>query len=463
MTQPANDSAVMIQLTAYLDGELGGQEISDVEERLATDDEFRQTLQKMQQTWDVLDALPTVKAKASFTQSTMELMIDDASQQLKQSTKKSAGNYWLWPLRIVAFILVPAAAAAGAFLAKHYVQDAPNRELERDLQQIRDFDIYNRDKNVSLDFLASLEKEPTLFGVTAAAEMANQKRFQLFSDPPQVLADLSNLDTESKDQLRVNRANFKRASDEDLQRVSQLIGDIESQPDADQLKRVMYQYVYWLDSITEIEKAELFDLKDPELRIAKIKQIVEEQIFNNFALQLPKSDFANIRLMLLYIVQQKKDLIDRIYWDNPKLLGVSRLVEIEWDTDRKKNLPANDRDIYRTGLQLKELSQKLPESIDLIIPREDLQRAKSLLSLEAKTELALAQQWQASQQSEASLLVSWVIAVYDAVYNKVTPNNLIDVFNSLPRAQQDRLNNELPADREKMLRKIYAENYNQDA
>ena len=55
MNSNPSESSIMLQLTAYLDGELGNSETQQVEERLATDQQYRSIMQQLQKTWDVLD------------------------------------------------------------------------------------------------------------------------------------------------------------------------------------------------------------------------------------------------------------------------------------------------------------------------------------------------------------------------------------------------------------------------
>ena len=122
----SSESAIMQQLTAYLDGELENDELIAVEERLSQDDKYRNLMQKLQKTWDVLDVLPTSSVNHSFTQSTMKLVVDDA----KKAVFKNKTNYWTWPLRILALILIPLTASTGTFLANRYFQSIPNRQLQ---------------------------------------------------------------------------------------------------------------------------------------------------------------------------------------------------------------------------------------------------------------------------------------------------------------------------------------------
>jgi len=77
-TQPNASDTVTEELTAYLDGELDEATQLAVENRLGEDPEYLQELQSLQRTWDTLDHLPMVDAGKSFTQTTMELIVDQA-------------------------------------------------------------------------------------------------------------------------------------------------------------------------------------------------------------------------------------------------------------------------------------------------------------------------------------------------------------------------------------------------
>ena len=449
MTSHPSESTIMLQLTAYLDGELGSTETQEVEERLATDETYRNLLQSLQKTWDVLDILPASQANATFTQSTMKLVVEDA----KNLGKKKSHQFWTWPVRILALILVPAAASAGAYLASHYMQSQPNRELERDLEQIRDFDVYSKDKNVTIEFLEMLAANPSIFGVTINDEMKEEERFQTYLSPPSTLVEIQTLSDNEKGRIRINRANFNRAHDDDKTRVKQLITQINSHKHADQLKHAMFQYCFWLKRVPESEEAELLDLKTSEERIAKIKKIVESQIFDNFELQLPQKDFAQIKLMLMYTINLRKDQIRDVFKKN---LDFERYIEVEILTNKKENLSTTDRTIFSNGLLLKDIYNKRPDQIKEILLPDDVLRIKGFLTEEAKAAIDWALRNNVDQ-SEEGLLTSWLLAAYDAMFHPVTPKNLMDVFNELPPEQQDELNNEYPADREKILREIYSQ------
>ena len=80
-TQPNANDTVIEELTAYLDGELDEATQLAVENRLGEDPEYLQELRSLQRTWDTLDHLPMVDAGKSFTQTTMELIVDQAKSE----------------------------------------------------------------------------------------------------------------------------------------------------------------------------------------------------------------------------------------------------------------------------------------------------------------------------------------------------------------------------------------------
>jgi len=221
----------------------------------------------------------------------------------------------------------------------------------------------------------------------------------------------------------------------------------------------LFQYHYWLRGITDTQEAELFDLKDPALRIAKIKSIVEEQVFSDFAYQLPKSDFAIMKRMLFDVLERRENEIQRVYADN---FGIQQLIEVQLLVN-KNGLSEKNQKIVLAGKMLKKLAAEKPEAVDQIITASDVESVKFQLSPQAHTELEWALEWQISHRSESALITNWLLATFDAVFNKVTPDNLIDVFESLTPAEQEQLNNEFPADREQILRQIYRDNYQDKA
>lgn len=147
---PKSDSAIHQQLTAYLDGELDDDETRDVEQRLIDDAKYRSLMQDLQKTWDMLDMLPAARAGNSFTQSTMELVISDATKELTKSNRR----FWTWPIRFGAMLALTLTVFGCSFAITRLVQDTPNRRLYNNLHVIEEFD--QLQKADSIEFLDML-------------------------------------------------------------------------------------------------------------------------------------------------------------------------------------------------------------------------------------------------------------------------------------------------------------------
>ena len=135
-----DDLAIHEELTAYLDGELDAADAQRVEQRLGTDPEYRAELQALQKTWDLFDAFPAGEANASFTQTTMEMIVGDAIKQVRTKNRK----WWAWPLRLCVFVTVPLLLFGLGYGVTRYVQLEPERQLVGNLSLIENIDFYNK-------------------------------------------------------------------------------------------------------------------------------------------------------------------------------------------------------------------------------------------------------------------------------------------------------------------------------
>ena len=79
-TQPDTADTVVEELTAYLDGELDEATQLEVEARLGDDPKYLSELHSLQRTWDTLDHLPMIDTGKDFTQTTMELIVDQGQR-----------------------------------------------------------------------------------------------------------------------------------------------------------------------------------------------------------------------------------------------------------------------------------------------------------------------------------------------------------------------------------------------
>jgi anti-sigma factor RsiW len=157
---PAGDpQALEEQLVAYLDGELDDASSRRIEELLASDPNVRDTLEKLEGTWDLLDNLQRAHVDEVFTQSTLEMVAvaaaDDVQKEQAEAPRRRRRR-WL-----IAGAGMLGAGAAG-FLAVFLFWPNPNRQLVEDLPVLERLDQYRQIDDVKfLELL--LENREDLF------------------------------------------------------------------------------------------------------------------------------------------------------------------------------------------------------------------------------------------------------------------------------------------------------------
>ncbi len=142
------------QLVAYLDGELDEDARRLIDRRLASEPELREALGRLERTWDLLDGLERSNVDDTFTQSTMEMVTqaatEDADRELDEAPRRRRRR-WL-----IASTSILTAAAAG-FLLTVVVRPKPNEELLEDLPVLENLDRYREIDDI--DFLRLLAAE----------------------------------------------------------------------------------------------------------------------------------------------------------------------------------------------------------------------------------------------------------------------------------------------------------------
>ena len=152
---PSDDATDQVtQLVAYLDGELAADEVAVVEQRLAQDQDYREHLRQLQQSWDLLESLPRTSVNDDFTRSTVEMVTVSVEQQVHQRLNQES---WNRRTRWVVSGLVAVVFACGGFGLVYERLTRENRQLLKDLPVIERVDLY-REVN-SIEFLEKLAAE----------------------------------------------------------------------------------------------------------------------------------------------------------------------------------------------------------------------------------------------------------------------------------------------------------------
>lgn len=147
------------QLSAYLDGELDDASVQEIERLLAADPRVRETLQRMERTWDVLDKLEEAEVDEQFTRTTLEMVAVAAEEAIQRQEEEIPRRKRRQ--RIVAGASLTAAAAAG-FLAVAMLWPNPNEDLIRHLPVLQDLDQYRQVQDI--EFLRGLHEAGLFVG-----------------------------------------------------------------------------------------------------------------------------------------------------------------------------------------------------------------------------------------------------------------------------------------------------------
>ncbi len=152
-SHPIGDDS-LTQLVAYLDGELDADSSRRIEQQLAEDATFRLELQRLQQSWDLLDQLPRAEVDSSFTQTTVEMVALSAESDLEQTQqiqKHQNRRFWWYAAGSVL------AASLAGYIGLSLWLEQPNKQLIRDLPIIEQIDLYRVADSV--EFLRQLDRE----------------------------------------------------------------------------------------------------------------------------------------------------------------------------------------------------------------------------------------------------------------------------------------------------------------
>ena len=149
-----SEDSLQEELTAYLDGELDADARAAVEKKLSDDESYRVRLQRMEDAWALLDALPRTEVDPSFTQSTVEMVALAAKEDVDSAQASRRRRAWLgWTAALAAVIV----AGFFGFRMVDQAASAKNDQLVRDLPVIENVELYRHIDDI--DFLKELEAE----------------------------------------------------------------------------------------------------------------------------------------------------------------------------------------------------------------------------------------------------------------------------------------------------------------
>jgi anti-sigma factor RsiW len=260
------------ELVAYLDGELPAAAAQRVEERLATDEEYRRQLGELDQAWSALDALPTPTVDDKFARTTIEMVALAAEKDVSQRTAAESAERRrrrLW-LAIGALAL-----AASAFIGARTFMPSQNRALIADLPTIARIDELTQVGDI--DFLRGLVKlniqqyvgddEGRLHAVDLDIPAAP------WQDPGSRRQWVERLSADQKEELAGRLERFESLPAPEQRKLRDLEQQIADAKDSVVLLKTLDAYGEWLGVRSQATQADLRG-RDPVDRIDRVRAIV---------------------------------------------------------------------------------------------------------------------------------------------------------------------------------------------
>lgn len=293
-TEPEKtESSLEEQLVAYLDGELDAESVRRIEERLATEPEVRDALNRLERTWDMLDELGSTPVGESFTRTTLEMVTVAAEKDVEQALAKvpmrRRRRHWLIGAGILSAVVV-------GFFAVFLAMPNANRQLLEDLPLIENLDEYREVDDIS--FLR-LMKEKGLSSTFAAAE--NPVKEPLPTEKMTTAERtgwLDKLPSSEKAALVQKKGIFDNLSAAEQARLRELQKAVQKDKDSAELSQIMREYCDWLKTLSPYQHNELSMLSSPEERVKRIGQFAQmkqEELNRNSVKLLTEQDIAAVR------------------------------------------------------------------------------------------------------------------------------------------------------------------------
>ncbi len=110
-------------------------------------------------------------------------------------------------------------------------------------------------------------------------------------------ARLDKMSADQKDDLRRKKLRFDGLSSDEQQKLRELHASITSDANSKELLETVKSYNRWLATLDSAERSTLLDIKDPQERITRIKELMqqqEERRFRDYAGNLPEEDRSTI-------------------------------------------------------------------------------------------------------------------------------------------------------------------------
>ncbi|MDH3717633.1 MAG: hypothetical protein OES79_05875 [Planctomycetota bacterium] len=276
----SNSDKLQEAVTAYLDGELDAEGSREIEDRLSRDAPFRSRLQRLQQSWDLLEELPRVEADPNFAATTVEVVAVTVREDASQPSNGRGSIL----LRQVGMLIGATLAAclvgflvttgvAGLFKASGVIADADD-QLLRDLPVLQHLDKYLVAED--LQFLRALHEHPPASTILDAVVDADQQA--VLTDQPlrQRRARVEQMSQRDKHALAVNQQRFAAFEPLQQERLRTFHQQLMQDDQRDELVTTLDAFYHWYKQLAPEQRAQLRGRPD-EQRLAYIDDLLAQQ------------------------------------------------------------------------------------------------------------------------------------------------------------------------------------------
>jgi hypothetical protein len=267
-------------VTAYLDGELDVEGASEIEDLLAHDAPFRSNLQRLQQSWDLLEELPRVEADPNFAATTVEMVAvtvrEDSHRQSdgrEPTLLRQAGILVSATLAacVVGFLVTTGVAAL--FKASGVLSDAGD-QLLRDLPVLEHLDKYLVADD--LQFLRALHEHPPAAAITDAVIDADQRTVLTDEPVDRRRERVEQMGQRDKHTLTINQQRFAAFEPAQQERLRTFQQQLMQDEQRDPLVDTLDAYYHWYKQLAPEQRVELRG-RPGEQRLAYLDDLLAKQ------------------------------------------------------------------------------------------------------------------------------------------------------------------------------------------
>ena len=441
------------QLTAYLDGELTGQPLADVEQRLLEDAEFRNKMQSLQASWDLLDALPKTGDYDVPIHTTLEMVA-----QAADNDNQARRGLPTWLALIFGLIAIPAAACWAGYTTTQRQNKEPLEQLFLNLPLIENFDRYTY-VDLDIEFLEKLESADlftpevvSLFPPHDASPQIELDEDIHLQPSPQTLElrsdRLKSMLPRQLESIQRNKTAFDSLPQSRRQALAQFHRELVKHPRQQHLKTTLMSYYDWLKSLGQSSRSELLDIANIQERISSIEQKIEGQNLEAFgkagATKLPADDAEKLFRWYDSLIKKNKQKIRDsaaiVYTDAYKKRFAQDPTRGELNTFTNGPLSQLMAFIFKNDRSL----------IEPMITVQDISQLKYVLSSEANDILDAG----FSVDERTRLIINWIDAANQARFS-IDPKTLQAFYDDLADEQRDELDDLSPTDWRNRLIRMY--------